>query len=112
MNKRISQIASVLQKYLSKKIQEDLPESFGLVTVIDVIPTPDLKEARIYISVIQTEKSEEILKILNDKVFEYHKDLKKVLSTRYIPNLHFHKDNSLEKINEVEKILEDIKNGT
>jgi ribosome-binding factor A len=111
MNKRISQISSVVQKYLSQKILQDIPEDYGLVTVVDVIVAPDLKEAKIYISTIDEPSLEPVLKLLNGKSSEYHWELKKQMTVRYVPNLHFYADNSLEKINKVEKILEEIKNG-
>lgn len=79
------------------------------VTVIDVSVTPDLRQAHIYYSVLGDEN-----RALDIRHFftANHKAIRRELSRRiilkYLPHLHFHQDESIERGNRVIELLDDL----
>ncbi|MCL5407598.1 MAG: 30S ribosome-binding factor RbfA [Patescibacteria group bacterium] len=107
--RRVQQVAVVLKKELAPLIREVLDNKFGIVTLIDVIVQPDLKEAKVYISCLDLAKEKEVLKILNLKTKEFQHTLGRRLRMKFTPRLTFVIDSSLENVVKVEELLEEIK---
>ena len=83
--------ASTRQLKVAREIQKDLAEIirgkgmavFGgaMVTVSEVRVSPDLSLAKTYVSIFPSDKSEEVMKILNDNVKALRDELQKYLRT-------------------------------
>jgi ribosome-binding factor A len=82
-----------------------------MVSISSVKLTPDLLEARIYVSFFQIEDTHAALKKIEDKQWE----IKKALSTsikqqlRRVPELKFFLDDTLEYVFKMEELLNKIK---
>ncbi len=110
--KRTDRINSLLREVISEVINFDInnPEIPKLsVTYVDV--APDLKTAKVYISLIGTdEKKNHIIELLQkESNYIFHIASKKVV-LKYFPKLTFILDDSLEKQLRIEKIINDIHN--
>ena len=79
-----------------------------LITVQNVDTSKDLKYAKVGISIMPFEKSEEILKILQKQTFRIQKGLNKAIEIRIIPQIKFEIDMGEEKADRIEKILREI----
>ncbi len=80
-----------------------------LISVTSVRVTPDLSIAHANLSVFPSEKGEEIVKNINENVKSVRYDLGKRLKNqlRIIPELNFHIDDSLDYIENIDRLLKD-----
>jgi ribosome-binding factor A len=83
----------------------------GMVSISSVKITPDLLEARFYLSFFQVKDEKEALKKIEDR----HHDIKKALAARVrhqlrsIPVLKFFKDDTLDHVFRLEELFKKIK---
>jgi ribosome-binding factor A len=80
-----------------------------LISVTNVRVSPDLGIAHAYLSVFPSEKAEELVKNINENVKTVRYDLGKRLRNqlRVIPELTFHVDDSLDYIENIDRLLKD-----
>jgi len=111
-NKRVKRVNSLLREVISEVIQKDVrnPNISKFISVTSVDITPDMKFAKVYISVIgdDSEKEKTIIALNQAAGFISVHSAKKVVM-RYFPTLSFEIDTSVDKHMKIEKILTDIK---
>jgi ribosome-binding factor A len=105
---RQNKISRLIQKELSQIFEEQTRQMHGvLVSVTNARISPDMSVCRAYISVFPSEKSDEILNNINENQktvrFELGKRVGKQL--RIIPELKFFLDDSLDYIDNIDKLL-------
>lgn len=105
MTRRVQKVAELLKQQLAVMVKEGLPEDLGIVTVTDVVVTPDLKNATVFISCLDKSCQDEIFKKLELKAKVFQHILGRKLQMKFTPRLLFKIDTGLEKINRVEEIL-------
>lgn len=83
----------------------------GMVSISSVKITPDLLEARIYISVFNAAGKEIVLKKIQDKAWEIKKELAAKVKHRLrrIPELKFFLDDTLDNVFKMEELFKQIK---
>ena len=83
----------------------------GMVSIASVKVTPDLYEARIYLSLFQVKDAEAVLEKFKDLSSEIRGELGKRMrhQLRIIPQLTFYLDDTLDYVFKIEKLLDDIK---
>ena len=111
MSRRIQKVAELLHELLAELIKENLSEELGLVTLIAVDVSDNLKEATVYISCYDKSSEEEILRTLEKQARNFQHQLGRQLTMKFTPRLTFRIDQGLEKINRIEEILNEIKNN-
>ena len=79
----------------------------AMVSITKVRISPDLSLAKIYISVFPFEKNQEILKNVKDnaKMIRYELGKKVRTQLRIVPELVFYVDDSLEYVENIDKLL-------
>ena len=85
-----------------------IPEA-GLLTVTNVKITDDLKIAKVYLSFLENKKPvEDVLGILKIKhnIIRHHVGLK--LTLKYIPQLQFYYDDSIEHAQRIDDLIQKI----
>lgn len=112
MSIRVQQVEALLREQVSQLIWKNLPEELGIVTVTDVAVAPDLKKAKIYISLINKDQEKKALKTLEQKTPDFNRYLGRKLKMRYSPRLSFIVDRSENKVDRVEELLKEIDSGT
>ena len=106
------------QNKISRLIQKELSEIFllqtksmngVLVSVSAVRISPDMSIARVYLSVFPSERSQEIVKNINDnmKSIRYELGTRVRHQLRIIPELKFFVDDSLDYIENIDKLLKE-----
>lgn len=105
---RCQRVSSLILEELNKIIIRELefPGALATITSVDVLKKLDY--ATINISVIPTQKSNEVLKILNKNKKHLQYLLLKKINIKPMPEISFKIDFGLEKAAEVEKDLMDI----
>src|SRR3990172_2974914 len=101
MSRRVDRVAELIKRQLSEIIRSKVSEEYGLVTITDVILTSDLKNADIFISVLEKSSQDEVIKKLTLYIKEFQHLLGKTLEMRYTPKLFFKPDRGLEQVNKV-----------
>ena len=112
MSRRTAKVEELLREEISRLIQSEMPEDFGIISVTRTAVTPDLKLAKIYVSALFIEKEKEIIKALNLKAKEFQKILAGKLPIRYMPRIIFEFDKARHEIDRVEELLEEIEHGS
>jgi ribosome-binding factor A len=111
--KRQKQIAGLLNEEINTIFQRlglNMIEG-GMVSISSVKVTPDLLEARIYLSLFQVKDEEAALKKIEDR----HADIKRELAGRIrhqlrnVPVLKFFLDDTLDHVFRMEEIFRKIK---
>ncbi len=110
MQAKNERIASIIMRNVSDIIRNDVKDpNIGFVTITDVEVTSDLSYATIYVTYLEkVDKSKyrmESLKIVKGLI---RSKLARTLSTRRCPELIFIYDDSLEKGNHIDKIIDDL----
>jgi len=112
-SKRQKQIAGLLNEEMNtifQKLSLSMIDG-GMVSISSVKITPDLLEARIYLSFFQVKDVKAALKKIEDR----HHDIKKELAAkvrhqlRNIPVLKFYQDDTLDHVFKMEALFKQIK---
>lgn len=103
------EVQETIAKYLISGFRSKLP---GIVTVSRVIMPPDLKSAKVYITIMATDNESakllEAVELLQEGAAEVQHQLGKQLAMRYTPKLTFFADRSVEKVIRVDSLLKEI----
>ena len=105
------EVQEIVSRFLMGTFKGDLP---GIVTVTQVRMPPDLKAAKVYVSVLNTTVQadhEAAAEVLQERAYEMQKYLAANLSLRFTPKLQFLPDLSLEKVLKIDRILHDLSQG-
>lgn len=111
--KRSQRVAHVLQQELGRLLIDGLKDPrVGFVTVTEVRPTPDLKLARVYVSIYGTpEERATSLEALREASGYLKRELGQRVHLRFIPHLEFHHDDSLDRAARLDVLLNAIQQG-
>jgi len=107
---RVEKVNSLIKKELGKIILKeiDLPPEI-LLTITRVEASSNLFQAKVFVSVMPEEKTEEIFKILNQNIFSLQQKLNKKLKMRPVPKISFVKEKRTVEAGRVEELLRKIK---
>lgn len=96
---------------ISKIISEEVknPNVTGMISVTDVKITPDMKYAKIYVSIFNVKSKENVIKALDESKSFIRSSLAKMVKMRNVPELTFTLDNSLEYGAHMDKVINDMK---
>ena len=95
---RIGRINEEIQRELASLIPNVKdPRVTGMISVTAVDTTPDLRYAKIYISVLDKSDSDQVLKGLKSASGWLRRELGHALQLRYTPELTFVRDDSIDK---------------
>lgn len=106
---RIDKVNSLLEQEISKILLRDFDFSGAMVTLTHIETTPNLIEAKAYISVLPEDKATEVLRILNKEVYILQQKINKMLNMRPVPKIIFVKDEKIKEAARVEELLESLK---
>ena len=111
--KRQKQIAGLLNEEMNtifQKLGLSMIDS-GMVSISSVKVTPDLLEARFYISFFQVKDVKAAMQKIEDKHYEIKKELATKVrhQLRSIPVLKFFRDDTLDHVFKMEEVFKKIK---
>ncbi|MBR4709608.1 MAG: 30S ribosome-binding factor RbfA [Bacteroidaceae bacterium] len=105
---RQNKVARLIQKELSDMFQKETQAMKGtLVSVSACRISPDMSVCRAYLSVFPSEKSEEIVANVNQnmKTIRYELGRRVRMQLRIIPELKFFVDDSLDYVENIDRLL-------
>lgn len=106
---RIGRINEEIQRELAALLRtvKD-PRVHGLVSITHVDTTPDLRYAKVFVSVLNQQGGKEVIRGLKSAGGYLRRELGRALSLRYTPELLFQEDDSIDKGTHILKLLNDI----
>ena len=111
--KRQRQVAGVLLEELNdifRRLNLNMLDG-GMVSISSIKVTPDLLEARIYLSLFKVEDAKATMKKIEQRAWEIKKELAERVKhqLRRMPVLHFYLDDTLDHVFKMEALFEQIK---
>lgn len=104
---RSERVAGQLRRELAILIQKEVKDpKVGMVGISDVEVSRDLAYAKVYVSVLETERTEASVRGLNRAAGFLRSQLASQLHMRRVPELRFHADRSLETGAKIEDLLD------
>ncbi len=112
-SKRQRQVSAVLEKeinaiflHLGIQIMQGV-----LISISSVKVTPDLAEARVYLSFYNSKDPNSLLKAIEERAWEIKKELANAVrhQLRIVPSLTFFVDDTLAYVDKMETLFKEIK---
>lgn len=107
MSQRLNRINELLKREISLVVQKDFEFKNALVTVNDVEVTQDLREAKVFVSILGGHK-DAVLDKLNGKRGMVQSRINKRITLRCTPVLTFKADDSVQRGVSVVNLLDEV----
>lgn len=103
---RTDRVSALLRREVATLVHEDvrnqqLPE----ISVSDVEVSRDLAVAKVYITALDPEQARPALALLKEEAKRYRQALARLMSTRTVPELRFHYDDSVDRGGRIDALL-------
>lgn len=113
---RGERLSSQFREEIYNVISKQLRNRYDLSTIISVTDAdvaPDLKSAKVYISIydVDTAKKEQSFNIIKENAAFIRHELSKILHIRTVPELRFYIDESQEYGARIDKLLNKLENN-
>ena len=108
---RLGRVNEELKKVISQVINYELknPDVTGMISVTKVKVTPDLKYAKIYVSVLNSKNLKKTMEGLKESAGYIRSEVAHTVNLRITPELVFEYDDSLENGEKIDAILKSLK---
>ncbi len=109
-NNRLGRIDEELKKEISNIINYELnnPKITGMISVTRAKITPDLKYAKVYVSILNSKNTKDTLANLKKSSGFIRTEIAKRINLRITPELIFVLDDSMEYGAKIDQILKEI----
>lgn len=113
MSQRTERVDELLRQEIGAIISRDVADPrVGFVTITDVETTPDLRHAKVWVSVIgQPSEREDAVAALRHAMPFIRHELGKRLRIKRIPDLHVHLDDTAERGTRILQLLAELDAG-
>lgn len=109
MSHRIDKVEHLIKEEISLIFLHKLSNlNLGFVTITNVRVSPDLKLAKIYLSVLEKEKRSIVLDKIEDKKGYIRTELAHRIRIKFIPELKFFIDDTLDYVEKIEGLIKKI----
>jgi ribosome-binding factor A len=110
MSERILRVNQLIKRELSRIILKeiDFPKNL-LATITRAETSIDLKEVKIYVSVMPETQIRRVLRVLETQVYGLQQKLNKRLKMRPSPRIRFCQEKETSQAGKIEEVLEGLK---
>lgn len=110
--RRVYRVAEKIRDLIAMELNRVADPRFSLVTISSVIVSPDLRHARVYWMVSGgAERRGQVDQAFQSAEGLFKRVLAKELKIRFVPELKFFYDDTLDTCEEVERLMEKIHPG-
>lgn len=111
--KRQAQIGELIKRNFGYVLQQEGPYIYGydaLVTVTSVRMSPDLLLAKLYLSIYNIENKEAVIALLDHHKHQLKQSLVQRIKkhVRRIPRIEFYEDNTLDEMEKLNKLFDNL----
>lgn len=110
MSVRSERVASLIKEEVSLLIQRNFSmQEYGLMTITDVHMSPDLRNARIFVSIFgDAARKEKSLGLLEEQKGFIRAELGRTIRLKFTPSIAFELDETLDRAMNIERIINKI----
>ena len=115
MTRRMDSVNVLLRQEISRVLATELkdPRLSTIVTVTDVDAAPDLRRAKVFVSVLgDRAEKKSTLKGLKSAAGFIHRSLRKRVALKSVPSLEFYLDESIEQGTDILQLINDLARQT
>ncbi|MBE9562515.1 MAG: 30S ribosome-binding factor RbfA [Proteobacteria bacterium] len=107
---RTQRVGEQIQRELALIIHKEVnTKTFGMITVSGVDVSPDLKQAKIYVTILAGDEKITVKYLNTEMKGRLRYNLSQRLTTRTTPQLHFIHDGSVEYGTRLSALIESVK---
>ncbi len=113
--RRVFQIGERIKELIAQYLVHTADPRFSLVTITSVMVSPDLRIAKVYwvvsfvSGVDRQQRIAEVSEAFDAAQGLFRKMLAKQLGVRFVPDVRFYYDDTLDTVEQVERLMEKIK---
>ncbi len=110
MSLRTDRVASLIKEEVGNLLARQYSDpAYGLITVTDVQVSPDIRIAKIYVSVMGTAEVRALaMRMLEEKKGEIRGFIGSHLRLKFTPSLQFFLDETMDRVDRIEQLLRKI----
>ncbi len=110
MSLRTERVASLIKEEVGMMLVREFRDpSLGLITVTDVHMTPDLRIAKIYVSIMGPAATKErTMEMLEERKPEIRSFVGSHLRLKFTPSVQFYIDETLDRVEKIDRIIKEI----
>ncbi len=107
--RRVFMVAEKIRDLVAMKLNSVADPRFSLVTITSAVVSPDLRQAKVYWTVSGgQERVAEIEQAFANAEGLFRRTLSGELGTRFVPQIRFYYDNTLDTIDQIEDLFKRI----
>jgi ribosome-binding factor A len=116
-SRRVYQIGERIKELVAQHLIHTADPRFNLVTITSVMVSPDLRIAKVYwvvslpSGIDREERIAEVAEAFDSAQGLFRRMLAKQLGVRFVPDLRFFYDDTLDTVEHVERLMERIKSS-
>lgn len=109
MSHRVDKVENLIKEEISLIFLHKLQDpDFGFITITGVKMSPDLKIAKVYLSVFQKEKRDNVLEKVKLNSGFIRSELAHRIRIKFVPELKFFIDDTLDYVEKIEGLFKKI----
>ncbi|HPI37132.1 MAG TPA: 30S ribosome-binding factor RbfA [Ignavibacteriaceae bacterium] len=109
MSYRLEKISNLIKHEVSLIFLHKLQDpALGIITVTNVKVSPDLKIAKIYLSILEREKRDTAMEKVTSLTGMIRSELASRIRMKFIPELKFFLDDTIDYVEKIEGLLKKI----
>jgi ribosome-binding factor A len=109
MSQRTSQVGALMTQEINNIMLRDFEPPRGcLITISHTEPTPDLKHAKVFVSVLPHSMSGTALAALKKQTGHIQYKLNRTLSMRFVPRIQWVYDETNIKLDNIDRALNNV----
>jgi ribosome-binding factor A len=114
-SRRVYQVGERIKELIAEHLVHTADPRFNLVTITSVMVSPDLRNAKVYwvvsflSGVDRDERIAEVAEAFHSAEGLFRRMLGKQLGVRFVPEVRFYYDDTLDTVEHVERLMERIK---
>jgi len=106
---RIDKVEQLIKEEISSVFLHKMQQpELGFITITNVKVSPDLKLAKIYLSVLEKEKREFIMDRINNKTKFIRTELAHRIRLKFVPEIKFFIDDTQDFVDKIEGLIDRI----
>ncbi len=109
MSHRLLQVNETIQRELSLILAERTGEDGAIVTLTQILTSPDLRTAVAWVSILNSSDPNQTVAQLNKRASEFYEPLSKRLKMKYVPVIEYRLDENADELGKIDAILDRIK---
>lgn len=108
--RRVFKVAERVRELIAEELQRVADPRFHLVTITSAVVSPDLRHVKIYwMATGDAERHSEVSEAFEGAHGMFKRTLGRALGTKFVPEIRFYYDDTLDASDEVDRLLAKIR---